>query len=933
MIQLKALGSLDLRGDDSRPLQAVLAQPKRLALLAYLAIATPRGFHRRDTIVGLLWPEFDETRARNALNKAVHHLRTSMGAEAVVSRGHEELGVESSLVWSDVAGFEEALERGDLPEALALYRGPLLPGFFVDENPEFDRWLETERARLQRRALDAARLLSEREDAAGRIVPAVEWARRATTLAPFDEPALRRLMTLLERAHDRAGALRAYEEFLKHLRDELDAEPDIQTRALNDEIRARDAEATARPAAALAVTPPSIAVPPAPSPAPAVPVGARPKLSRRALVAAAVLVTIPMAWMAWRAGGAAVVDSKRPTVFVEPFSVSGTPPFATLADSLASGLRAELNQTRELSASTSARARFRLRGSATANANVIRVEAALFDTLPGHRDPVARIAGEGAPSEVPRLTADLVAQMALLQAGERSLTAGDLPKPSPAVAEAMARGDSQFDAGRFSLAVQSYRRAVEIDSMFGVGYLALARAAIWENNGGTAVWAAAKAMRPGNGLGSLDVLRARTWDAYLGGRPIESERLARAILANDPYNMDTWYGLAETLFHWGPHVGRERTDAKHAFEQVARRRERSVAPLIHLARLSAMDGASREVDSLVALALRASPDATQTLELRGLRAFAGTGVGERGEILRQLERVDDATAEAVGTMLVVSAAEQPSSASIADALASTRKSGDSRGLAEVLGFHLALARGRPNDASARVAAARGISPSRVPALQAIAVLRPFAAAPAPRIREIRTALLGAATDSLSNSLRVMSGGLSMTSRLYLLGLASIRLGEPGVAAAYADSLEAPVVDAGYREQRVAAASVLRAQILHAAGKREPALDMVARALPWPGYQLPTALNHIVADARFLRAELLFELGRDAEALRWYGNFPDPSGNDLAYLAPALLRRAAIHARRGEPDASRRLAARADALWATADESVQAWRSRAKLQMR
>src|SRR5262245_12921902 len=40
-------------------------QPKRLALLAYLAIARPRGAHRRDALVAIFWPELDQHGARS----------------------------------------------------------------------------------------------------------------------------------------------------------------------------------------------------------------------------------------------------------------------------------------------------------------------------------------------------------------------------------------------------------------------------------------------------------------------------------------------------------------------------------------------------------------------------------------------------------------------------------------------------------------------------------------------------------------------------------------------------------------------------------------------------------------------------------------------------------------------------------------------------
>jgi DNA-binding SARP family transcriptional activator len=99
MIELRLLGALALTGADGAEVRTVVAQPKRLALLAYLAAARPYGFHRRDTLLGLLWPELDETRARRALNRAVYFLRCELGERTIVSRGAEELGIDRDLLW------------------------------------------------------------------------------------------------------------------------------------------------------------------------------------------------------------------------------------------------------------------------------------------------------------------------------------------------------------------------------------------------------------------------------------------------------------------------------------------------------------------------------------------------------------------------------------------------------------------------------------------------------------------------------------------------------------------------------------------------------------------------------------------------------------------------------------------------------------------
>jgi DNA-binding SARP family transcriptional activator len=75
MIELRTLGPLELRGTDPGGIAALVSQPKRLALLAYLAIAAPRGFHRRDSLLALFWPESDQAHARGALRNGLSFLR------------------------------------------------------------------------------------------------------------------------------------------------------------------------------------------------------------------------------------------------------------------------------------------------------------------------------------------------------------------------------------------------------------------------------------------------------------------------------------------------------------------------------------------------------------------------------------------------------------------------------------------------------------------------------------------------------------------------------------------------------------------------------------------------------------------------------------------------------------------------------------------
>lgn len=239
MVHLHLLGSLSLRPADGGEIHAILSQPRRIALLAYLAAARPRGFHRRDTLFALFWPESTSGRARNALNQAAHRLRQALGAGVLISRGDEEIGLSPDAFSCDVAEFERALDRGDYDAALDLYRGDLLPGFFMADAPELESWLERERAHLRSRACEGALALAAGYEGEGRLREAARWVGRALELAPEDEAIVRHLLRVLDQIPERASALRAYEEFARRLKREYALVPAPETRALIEEIRGR----------------------------------------------------------------------------------------------------------------------------------------------------------------------------------------------------------------------------------------------------------------------------------------------------------------------------------------------------------------------------------------------------------------------------------------------------------------------------------------------------------------------------------------------------------------------------------------------------------------------------------------------------------------------------------------------------------------------
>src|SRR5437016_2202459 len=120
LVELRILGGLNLLGAGGHELKSVLAQPKRVALLAYLAAATPRRLHRRDSLVALFWPELDQEHARAALRQALHGLRHALGDGVLVTRADEDIGIDAERIRCDVVEFARAAEGGRLADAREL---------------------------------------------------------------------------------------------------------------------------------------------------------------------------------------------------------------------------------------------------------------------------------------------------------------------------------------------------------------------------------------------------------------------------------------------------------------------------------------------------------------------------------------------------------------------------------------------------------------------------------------------------------------------------------------------------------------------------------------------------------------------------------------------------------------------------------------------
>lgn len=223
VIQLRTLGDIYAENEHGT-IDALVTRPKLFALLTYLVLDSAPGFHQRDTLLALFWPDSDESHARNNLRQSLHVLSRTLGPGVVVRRGRTLVGVNRSMIVCDAATFKTALDERRFADALDVYRGAFLAGFYAKGASGFNDWADAESDRLRTLAARAARSCAEGADADGRWEDAIrEWVR-VRGFDPLDENALARLVSTLLQAGLRQEATRQYDRFLRHL-DELGLPP------------------------------------------------------------------------------------------------------------------------------------------------------------------------------------------------------------------------------------------------------------------------------------------------------------------------------------------------------------------------------------------------------------------------------------------------------------------------------------------------------------------------------------------------------------------------------------------------------------------------------------------------------------------------------------------------------------------------------------
>lgn len=205
---------------------------KSQALLAYLAIVPGQG-HLRDKLAALLWGGSGREEARHSLRQSLSVLRNALSSTRppVLRISGPEVALDVAPVDVDVLRFEQLIRRDSprsLEEAVTLYRGDLLEGLDVSEEP-FEEWLLGERTRLRETAVAVLTRFVGLQTQSGSEDGAIQTALRLLALDPLREEFHRLLMSLYGRRGRIGDAVEQYRTCAAVLRRELGVEPTSET--------------------------------------------------------------------------------------------------------------------------------------------------------------------------------------------------------------------------------------------------------------------------------------------------------------------------------------------------------------------------------------------------------------------------------------------------------------------------------------------------------------------------------------------------------------------------------------------------------------------------------------------------------------------------------------------------------------------------------
>lgn len=564
--------------------------------------------------------------------------------------------------------------------------------------------------------------------------------------------------------------------------------------------------------------------------------------------------------------------------------------------------------------------------------NVLRVQAALYRRSSDR--PLVRATAEGGAKElfklVDRLAEQILSHVDKRPAARLSRIAG-LTTDSLAALKAYLDGEAALRKFLVRDAYDAFHRAVLIDSTFSLAWYGQATAASWMLAPEHALAAADAAVRHAGRLGPRDRALVDMLRAFLAGQADEAERLARMVLAYYPDDVDRRMHLAEILFHFSWRRGGSFTDADPELRRVLAADAGYAPAMIHLAQIALHQGRPAEADTLTRKLIREYGEHPSAAWMGALNAVANGNQEALTASFRQLYDAGDWWLTLTLWSLATYWKDLTAAERAAMLLADAGRSKTGRAIGHLARAHIELARGRWRIARSELGQLEPLQRDWFLEYTSLLSVAWFLPADDDQHERLLERLNDWNADAIVSPSRppdprpwtTVHDGLHGDLKRYLVGVLSLRTADFPEAARQAAQLAEPADTSGATALSRGLAASLRAQMLRLEGHPREALAVLEESVVEAPFEFAmTSSFWSQALERYLRAQLLAEVGRYDDASAVLRTFDETGLLDAIYRAPAQLKLGEIAERRGDADSALNHYRRFIHLWQDCDPELR-----------
>ncbi len=560
----------------------------------------------------------------------------------------------------------------------------------------------------------------------------------------------------------------------------------------------------------------------------------------------------------------------------------------------------------------------------------LRITASVYEA-DGDAVSVAQATVDGGSEDLFTLVDELASQLLVSLAGgpgaRVTRIAGVTTSSLPAF-RAYLEGESAFRNGDYGRAVEAFQQAVEIDTIFALGYYRLSVAAEWDVQQGQSEEAAERAFELAARLPNRDRRLLEAMRLLRRGRHGEAEARYRSLVASYPDDVEAWFHLGEILFHSNPLHGRSFTESREPFERVLTYEPDHGTSIIHLARVAAHERRLDDLDLLAQVVLELYPESDRALEMEALLALSHRDLESESRLDARLREASASILALVSQITGPHVHNPAGTERLTRLLAAPSQPADVRTAGYMSLAHLSLTQGRWQEALARLTELAVFNAGVALEYRTLLSLINFLPVERTELLALREELelLHPASIPRSDSRAIyfnVHDELHPMLKLYLAGALSARLGDSVQAVGYASQLEELPDVLGRGSLADDLAIGIRSQLHYTRGRIDEALRTLEGGKQEVHYQLTLASPFAAQSSeRFMRAELLHEVGRDSEALEWYSHIYEIAPFESVYLPISHFRRGEIYEGMGSVDEAIEHYARFVELWENADTELQ-----------